>query len=140
MTRALCLGLFATMLLLPAAAGAATTCAGGAPSGAGLAPDIVSAAQQPHGYPSFCDIPRIPTDVRGATQWKAAVNDTRLAGARLQRQTAADSWTLDQTDSFATGARGDAAPPPPMTPATEDDTAAFARQLKQRATPPPRPH
>ncbi len=139
MTRALCLGALAALLATPAAAGAASPCEQTAP-GAGLAPDIVAQAAQPHGFPSFCSIPAIPTDVRGASDWKAAVVDTRLAGAQLQRQTAASTWTLDGTDDFAAGSRSEAAPPAPMTPASEADTAAFAKSLRDRATPPPRPH
>ncbi|HEX7758854.1 MAG TPA: hypothetical protein VF459_05100 [Caulobacteraceae bacterium] len=139
MTRALCLGAFATILAAPGAAGAGVSCAQSAPA-PGLAPDIVARAAQPHDFPSFCSIPKIPTDVRGASDWKAAVLDTRLAGARLQRQTAASTWTLDRTDDFAAGARSEAAPPPPMNPASEADTATFAKSLRDRATPPPRPH
>jgi hypothetical protein len=139
MTRALCLGAFATILAAPGVAGAAASCAQAAPV-SGLAPDIVAQTTQPHAFPSFCSIPKMPTDVRGASDWKAAVVNTRLAGARLQRQTAASTWSLEGTDDFATGSRSDAAPPAQMTPASEADTAAFAKSLKDRATPPPRPH
>lgn len=143
MTRSLCLGAAATVLALPAVAQAAcgpttaSTSASGAP-GAGLAPDIVAAGQQPRGYPSFCDIPKIPTDVRGVAEWKAAVLDIRRTGANLQRETAPDTWTLDgSTAGFAAESRSEAAAPPPMNP--DQDTDAFARQLRDRATPPPRP-
>ncbi len=139
MTRALCLGGFALVLGAPAAAGAATACAQGAPA-PGLAPDIVAEAARPHRYPTFCSIPKMPPDVRSVAQWKAAVVDTRLAGARVQKQTAPGTWTLDRSEDFAAGSRSEAAPPPPMTPASEADTAAFAKALKERATPPPRPH
>ena len=139
MTRALCLGGFALVLGAPAAAGAATACAQGAPA-PGLAPDIVAEAARPHRYPTFCSIPKMPPDVRSVAQWKAAVIDTRLAGARVQKQTAPGTWTIDGTEDFAASARGEAAAPPPMTPASESDTAAFAKALKERATPPPRPH
>ena len=139
MTRALCLGGFALVLGAPAAAGAATACAQGAPA-PGLAPDIVAEAARPHRYPTFCSIPKMPPDVRSVAQWKAAVVDTRLAGARVQKQTAPGTWTIDGTEDFAAAARSKAAAPSPMTPASESDTAAFAKALKERATPPPRPH
>ncbi|MGA0600492.1 hypothetical protein ACO2Q3_07270 [Caulobacter sp. KR2-114] len=142
MTRSLCLGAVATLLALPAVA--ATACgpaqAASATPAPGLAPDIVAAAQRPQGFPSFCSIPKMPTDVRGVAEWKAAVLDIRQSGAALQRQTAPGTWSLDgSTSGFAAESRGEAEAPPPMTPATPDDTAAFARQLKDRATPPPRP-
>ena len=140
MTRALCLGGFAVVLGAPSAADAATACAQGAPA-PGLAPDIVAEAARPHRYPTFCSIPKMPPDVRSVAQWKAAVVDTRLAGAGVQKQTAPGTWTInDGTADFAATARGEAEAPPPMTPASESDTAAFAKALKERATPPPRPH
>ncbi|MBS0409236.1 MAG: hypothetical protein JSR86_04925 [Proteobacteria bacterium] len=127
------------MLVFPAMALAEIGCAQPASSDSGLAPDIVAAAQHPKGFPSFCSIPAIPTDVRDAGAWKTAVVDTRVAGARLQRQTDPSTWTLDGTDAFAADARREAAAPPPMTPASEGDAEAFTQQLKARATPPPRP-
>jgi hypothetical protein len=144
MTRALALGAGAAMLVFPAVALAANGCAqpGSPEQGSlqqGLAPDIVVAAQHPRGFPSFCSIPAIPGDVRDAGAWKTAVVDTRLAGARLQRQTDASTWTLDQTEGFAADARREAAPPPPMTSPSDADADAFTQQLKARATPPPRP-
>jgi hypothetical protein len=140
MTRALALGAGAAVLVFPAVASAASGCAQTAAPSPGLAPDIVAAAQHPKGFPSFCSIPPIPTDARDAGAWKTAVVDTRMDGVRLQRQTDASTWTLDGTDRFAAEARGEAAPPPPMTAASEGDAEAFTQQLKARATPPPRPH
>jgi len=139
---ALCLGTALSLLALPAAAAdacapTAAVPAAGAPA-SGLAPDIVAAAQQPHGFPGFCSIPKMPTDVRGVAEWKTAVLDVRRAGANLQRQSAADTWTLDgSTTGFAAESRSEAQAPPPMT--SPEDTDTFARQLKDRATPPPRP-
>ena len=139
MTRTLALGAGAAMLVFPAVALAANGCAQPGPPAPGLAPDIVAAAQHPRGFPSFCSIPAIPGDVRDAGAWKTAVVDTRLSGARLQRQTDASTWTLEQTESFAAEARREAAPPPPMTSPSDADAEAFTQQLKARATPPPRP-
>ena len=47
------------------------------------------------------------------------------------------AWTLTQSDSFAEAVRGAAGPALP--PAQPSDTAAFAKDLKARATPPPPP-
>ncbi len=143
MTRSLCLGVSLSLLALPAMAASACapqqTVAATASPAAGLAPDIVAASHQPHGFPNFCSIPKMPTDIRGVAEWKAAVLDIRRSGANLQQQTAPDTWTLNgSTEGFANDSRRQAAAPPPMNP--DQDTDAFARQLKDRATPPPRPH
>jgi hypothetical protein len=92
-------------------------------------------------YPAFCDIPRTPTDVRGATAFKAAVVDTRLAGRRLVRATGPDTFglPLGEADAFSRAARTEAAPPPEMSTPPSEDSEAVAAELRRRATPPPRP-
>jgi hypothetical protein len=92
-------------------------------------------------YPSFCDIPRTPTDVRGATAFKAAVVDTRLAGRRLGRATAPDTFglPLGEADAFSRAAQAEAAPPHEMSAPPSEDSEALAAELRRRATPPPRP-
>lgn len=142
MTRSVCLGAALSLLALPALAASACapqqTATTAASPAAGLAPDIVAATHQPHAFPNFCSIPKMPADVRGVAEWKAAVLDIRRSGARLQQQTAPDTWTLNgSTEGFANDSRRQAEAPPPMNP--DADTDAFARQLKDRATPPPRP-
>ena len=78
--------------------------------------------------------------MRGAEAFKAAVVDTRVEGARLVRRTAPDTFTLNATDDFLAQARRDATPPPPLTTPSDGDTAAFVKEMRARATPPPKPH
>lgn len=121
------------VLAAPLSAAAATACDAPPP----LPADLVAEARAPHPFPTFCSIPPIPTDVRPAAGFKTAVTDVRVAKADLAREVGPDHWSLDGTEAFAAGARSTAAPPPPMT--TDQDTEAFLRAMKKRATPPPRP-
>jgi hypothetical protein len=57
------------------------------------------------------------------------------AGAALERDTAPDTWTLNATDAFVEKARRDAGPQ--IEPPKPGDAEAFARELRERATPPP---
>jgi hypothetical protein len=126
------LGAAALMLAAPGLAHADASCQ---PS-ALLPPDMVAASRAPHPYPTFCSIPAIP-QVPPAEHYKAAVTETRLAGAELVQETSAPNWTLEQSEAFAAGAKQEATPPPAVT--TDTDTEAFIREMKRRATPPPRP-
>lgn len=92
-------------------------------------------------YPSFCDIPRTPTDVRGPVAFKTAVVDTRLAGRRVVRATAPDTFGLPvgEAAAFSRAARAEAAPPPELSAPPSEDSEALAAELRRRATPPPRP-
>lgn len=91
-------------------------------------------------YPNFCSIPETPRDVRKADAFKAAVLDSRIAGARMVKQTDAASFTLSATPVFESSARRAAQPPPPMLTAADADTAAFVQAAKAEAAPPSRPH
>lgn len=128
MTSVVWLGVGLGALAAPAVSAAANACA------------VDSPAARPNGYPTFCSIPPAPTDVRGAAAFKADVVATRLAGARLVRGTAPDTFSVSGTEAFAAGARQDAAPPPPITTPSQADTAAFVKASRARATPPARPH
>jgi hypothetical protein len=57
--------------------------------------------------------------------------------ADLIAATADNTWTLTGTDTFASKARKDAGPVLP--PAPPQDTAAFVKDQKARATAPPSP-
>lgn len=136
MTWAAVLG--AVSLAAPSSAASAEVCA--APAAPPPMPaDMVAEAAKPHPYPTFCSIPPVPHDVRSAMAWKAAVVDTRVAGARLKQESGPSTFSLDATSDFAGDARSEAAPPPPMT-SPDDTTEAFVKGAKSRATPPPRPH
>jgi len=91
-------------------------------------------------YPSFCDIPRTPTDIRGPAAYKAVVVDTRQAGRRVVRATGPETFglPLGEAEAFSRGAQAEAAPPPEASAMPPEDSAAIAAELKKRATPPPR--
>ncbi|HEY1749789.1 MAG TPA: hypothetical protein VGG29_00890 [Caulobacteraceae bacterium] len=89
-------------------------------------------------YPSFASIPPLPKDVRPLKAWRQAVTTTEAEGARLQRQAAAEPWTLRDTDAWADTERGQAAAPRQITQPSQADSEAFAAAMRARATPPPR--
>src|SRR6185295_11540029 len=72
----------------PSLARAEASCAQAA--GPLMPPDLVAAAAHPKPYPSFCDIPPTPV-VPPPAHYRAAVVDTRLAGAELVRDTGASN-------------------------------------------------
>ncbi len=137
MTSPIWLGVCVLVMASPCASLAASPCAGAPPIP--LPPDLVAAARGARAYPTFCSIPPTPSGVRQPTAFKAAVVDTRVAGARLVRQTAPSTFSLGDTDAYAAAGRAEATPPPPMT--TPSDAAAedFARAARARAKPPKRP-
>ena len=136
-TRLIWLGVGLIAAASPSTSLAAQPEAGGPP--ASLPPDLVAKARDVHAYPTFCSIPPTPVGVRGPGAFRAAVVDTRVAGARLVSQTAPSTFSLGDTDAFAAAQREEAAPPPPMTAPSEADAEAFAKAARARATPPKRP-
>ena len=105
-----------------------------APCAPAVAPIDPFAATASLSYPSFCDIPPKPTDIRPVAAFKIQVVRTRVAGAVVIRQTAPETFTLSGTEAFADSAKHEATPPPPETAPT--DTEAFVKQSKAKATPP----
>ena len=89
--------------------------------------------------PTFAEIPAIPTDVRTPVQFKKAVGEEKLAADKLKRDTAPSTWTLSDTDGYASKARGFAKVPAPAAPTDADRAAteAFAKAARDRATAPP---
>lgn len=89
--------------------------------------------------PTFAEIPAIPTDVRTPVQFKKAVGDEKLAADKLKRDTAPSTWTLSDTDGYASQARNSARVPAPAAPTDADRAAteAFAKAARDRATAPP---
>lgn len=88
-------------------------------------------------YPTFAQIPPAPKDVRPLAAFAELAADVRAAAARLERETAPDTWTLTGTERFAAAAEQRVGEDPG--PAKAADTEAFARSLRERATPPPPP-
>lgn len=104
-----------------------------------LGPEIARAEQASGAYPSFSDIPAIPKDLRPAAAYGRAAGEVNQALAQLEADTAPNTWALNETDRFAASeqARFDRAPVPGA--ADTAATEAFARRLRERATPPPLP-
>lgn len=89
--------------------------------------------------PRFIDIPAIPTDVRTPVQFKKAVGAEKIAADKLKRDTAPGTWTLSDTEGYASKARRVAKVPAPAAPTDADRAAteAFAKAARDRATAPP---
>jgi hypothetical protein len=89
--------------------------------------------------PRFIDIPAIPTDVRTPVQFKKAVGAEKIAADKLKRDTAPGTWTLSDTEGYASKARRVAKVPAPAAPTDADRAAteAFAKAARERATAPP---
>jgi hypothetical protein len=100
-----------------------------------VAAEVAKAADADAKFPSFLDIPDLPKDVRPAETFGKAVADTEAAGEALAKQTAPSTWTLSNTDTFASRAQGRAGEEDAPRPG--EDTEAYAKRLRERATPPP---
>jgi len=100
-----------------------------------VAAEVASAVHPDARYPTFRGIPPKPKDLRPHRQYGVQAAQIEREAADLVAATADDTWTLNNTETFAAQARADAGPL--LTPAQPGDTAAFAKDLKARATPPP---
>ena len=100
-----------------------------------VAADVARITRQPTKPPTFAGIPKPPTDIRPLAQYGRDARSIVVAGDALERATAPGTWTLQGTDDFATKARQDAGPQ--IEPPKPGDAEAFARALRERATPPP---
>jgi len=103
------------------------------------AAEITTKARSSTTYPTFADIPPVPTDVRPVQAWGPAASAVTTAARQLEQATAPSTWSLNDTESFATRAKGSASDDAAGINSTVADTEAFARQARQRATPPPPP-
>jgi hypothetical protein len=107
-----------------------------APVNSPAAQAILDADQHPGRYPTFQEIPPVPQDVRPSQAWRSAVASIKADNATLQAQVAADPPTLSNSEAWAAQKAAQATPPPPPEgPSTED----YARALRDRAKPPPKP-
>jgi hypothetical protein len=103
-----------------------------------VAAEVEQMARRTGPFPTFADIPPVPTDQRPLAEWGVAANKLVVAAAQLERDTAPNTWTLEGTERFAARARQEAGPA--LDPgASRAATEAFARELRERATPPPLP-
>ncbi len=103
-----------------------------------IAKEVAAVAAADRPFPSFQDIPAMPKDERPAPAWAAAAGDARGAEAELARQTAPETWSLQNTETFAAQARA-AVRDEPAYARSGGETEAFAEEQRRRATPPPPP-
>jgi len=101
-----------------------------------VAADVARLTRQDGKFPTFASIPKAPTDIRPLAQYGRDARSVLAEGAALEQATAPGTWTLQGTDDFAEKARRDAGPQ--IEPPKPGDADAFARELRERATPPPR--
>jgi hypothetical protein len=100
-----------------------------------VAADVARLQRQPTKFPSFASIPKAPTDIRPLAQYGRQARAVSAAGEAVQTATADSTWTLKDSEAFAAAARREAGPQ--LEPPTPGDAEAFAKELRQRATPPP---
>ncbi len=108
-------------------------------SGLCLAAAACASSGAQSGYPTFAAIPAAPADVRPAGAWRDSIAGVQASGARLAAETAPSTFSLSDTEAFAetTRRRLDAGGPPPDEAKSRAEADAFARSIRQRATPPP---
>jgi hypothetical protein len=100
-----------------------------------VAADVAKMTRQDAKFPTFASIPAKPNDVRPVQQYGRDARSVLAAGDALVAATAPSTWTLQGTDAFADKARADAGPQ--LDPPKPGDAEAFARELRERASPPP---
>lgn len=100
-----------------------------------VAAEVAQLIRKDGKYPTFASIPQPPKDIRPAPQYGRAADQVEQAGQALIAATEPGTWTLDNTEAFAETARRSAGPA--LDPANPADAEAFARELRERATPPP---
>lgn len=102
--------------------------------------EVAARARTNTDYPSFSEIPAMPKDIRPLAAWGRAAREVAAAGEALERETAPNTWTLNAADTerFAARARDEAGPEADAR-STSAASEAFAREIRERATPPPPP-
>ncbi|MBX3485549.1 hypothetical protein [Phenylobacterium sp.] len=103
--------------------------------GSPIAPEVARVTRQDARLPTFASIPKAPADLRPAPQYGQSARQVLAAGEALIAATEPSTWTLQGTDEFAEKGRRDAGPQ--LEPPKPGDAEAFARELRERATPPP---
>jgi hypothetical protein len=100
-----------------------------------VAADVAKMTRQDAKFPTFAGIPGKPKDVRPVAQYGQDARSVLAQGDALIAATQPSTWTLQGTEAFAE--RGRAAAGPQIEPPKPGDAEAFARELRERATPPP---
>ncbi len=114
---------------------------GGVDPASPVAAEVRAASASPGSIPKFQDIPAMPTDVRSAPAWKAAVMDETTLKRQTEAEAAAIPFTLSGTETWAANTHARVLPQlSQQAPADARAQAeAFAAQTAARATPPPAP-
>jgi len=101
----------------------------------------VSAGTSSAPFPSFASIPPAPGDVRSVEGWNAAVTTSESERAQLLADVAPSTFSLTGTEAFLADQRATIAFNPADVPPADQAarSAAWAAQMRERATPPPRP-
>ena len=110
-------------------------------AGSPIAADVSAASKAQTDFPTFAGIPSAPTDVRSPEAWRKSVASALKDKRVLETQAEANPATLFNAEAFASAARARAAMKPGDVPSTMSraETEAFAKDLRDRATPPPPP-
>lgn len=101
-----------------------------------VAGDVARITRARTDYPSFRNIPPASKDIRPIALYGRAAQDLEIARAQVEAATAPGTWTLTESEAFATRARREAGPELPA--GNPSQSEAEARALRERATPPPR--
>ena len=90
-------------------------------------------------YPRWSEFPAAPQGVPTEGEFAMRVVATEKAKAILEAQARDLVWTLDNTEGWATQARGfvDPALAQPAPPDARAQTEAWAAEMRAKATPPP---
>ncbi len=137
----------------PAARGLACVCGAALLSGCATSPfataqvdpaspvaaEVARMARATTDYPSFSEIPPLPADQRPLREFGRAADQLEMASSKLERETAPGTWTLSGTERFVSRAQAQVAPGGDSDASTTAASEAFARQIRERATPPPLP-
>lgn len=110
-------------------------------AGSPVAADVRAASSANTAFPSFADIPAAPKDVRTPEAWRKAVASVLKEKRVVETLAEAHPATLFNAEAFASAARARAVTQPGDVPSVNSraETEAFAKALRERATPPPPP-
>jgi hypothetical protein len=103
-----------------------------------IAGDILKLDLKTAGYPSFVNVPQRPLDVRPTSAWTRNIYNTLRARRQMQALQELYPQTLYGGGAFEQENRALAAPPlsPEEAAARAEQTAAFSKSGRERATPP----
>jgi hypothetical protein len=101
-----------------------------------VAGEVAKLSRSDRDYPKFSEIPPKPSDLRPVRVYGREAQKLEAARDELDRATAPQTWTLQNTSAFAARAQAEAGP---SLPPGSHDTEAFANSVRKRATPPPSP-